>query len=500
MSRTVSPHPITRTFVIAVAVALAGCGHDTAATEPSAVAVPGIAFLRGAHGEDTVTSVLDSLVIEVRDPELRPLANVELQITSSRAWRTDICSWLCAPSVAMVNVGVSYVGAVPDRVIRTDDRGRAVVPVRLGGVAGDASLEVRAPSLGVVDSAYYVIRPGTPVRTVALPHDTIVYLGTAYRLRAGTADQYGNVVAGGGSIDAGPAVTLGADLAVSGVAYGPSRIVVRAGGWTDSAQVTVVPRGHFAAMQGYQSTGLLAQNLDGSGKLSFAGAGSGRAYSPGPTWSPDGREIAYAQGTFGEQHLYVQPLDGAARRLIAAPPAGLVEEIWPAWSRDGQWIYFSGRPPSFSGYALWRASPDGATVEPLSTGQAAYESQVIVSPSPDGGQLAYSGNRALRLYDQATHVTTSLSVRADAVSWSPDGRRIAFVGEDGAGVVNVDGSGPIVIDRPGGSSDLGISWSPDGAWLLYRGNTYLELYQVDTGLRIPLRFTYGYNDPRWAPR
>jgi Tol biopolymer transport system component len=497
MSRAVLVRAATRVLAAAIALALAGCGRDTT-TEPPAVA--GIAFLRGADGVDTVASLHDSLVIEVRDAALRPIGNVELEIESSRAWRGDICTWECTPSAAMLDVGQSYIGALPDRVVRTDVRGRAAIPVRFGGVAGTASLEVRARALGLVDSVHYVIRPGTAVRAVALPHDTVVYFGGAYRLRAGVADRFGNVVAAGGDIVAGPAVTVGADLAVAGVAYGESWIFVHAGQWVDSAQVAVVPRGHFASMAGYQSVGLLAQNLDGSAKVAFAGAGPGRAYSPGPTWSPDGRQIVYAQGMSGEQRLYVQPLDGAARRLVATPAAAPAEEIWPAWSRDGQWIYFSGRTPGVGIYALWRASADGATVEPLSTSEAAHESQVIVSPSPDGGRLAYSGNRALRIYDLATHVTTSPGPRADAVSWSPDGRRLAFIGAEGPGIVNVDGGATSPFSGPRGSVDLGISWSPDGAWLLYRGATYLELYQVDTGLHIPLRFTFGYDDARWAPR
>ena len=69
-------------------------------------------------------------------------------------------------------------------------------------------------------------------------------------------------------------------------------------------------------------------------------------------------------------------------------------------------------------------------------------------------------------------MTTRLPVsvpRIGAAAWSPDGRRLAFVGgagdgPDGLYVVDADGSNLIEV----GDADAGlIDWSPDGEWIAY---------------------------------
>ncbi len=55
-------------------------------------------------------------------------------------------------------------------------------------------------------------------------------------------------------------------------------------------------------------------------------------------------------------------------------------------------------------------------------------------------------------------------------AWSPDGRRIAFVSDDGLAVVRAGGGRPrlLVPCHPPGCLGLGEpSWSPDGRWLAF---------------------------------
>ena len=51
-----------------------------------------------------------------------------------------------------------------------------------------------------------------------------------------------------------------------------------------------------------------------------------------PTWSPDGREIAYAENWA----VYAQPADGGTPRLLTAKPAAHTL----TWSPDGRWVAF----------------------------------------------------------------------------------------------------------------------------------------------------------------
>ena len=101
--------------------------------------------------------------------------------------------------------------------------------------------------------------------------------------------------------------------------------------------------------------------------------------------------------------------------------------------------------------------------------------------SPDGTKMAYSydfigpawnfiiirnldGSGGFELTKSPFHnPIADLSIRDEAPAWSPDGTRIAFVGNlnpagpTGIWVVNADGSNPIPLT--GGTSPW---WSPDG--------------------------------------
>jgi Tol biopolymer transport system component len=475
----------------ATAVALLAslaCNTDTSPV----LGAPGITIVSGADVTDTVLAVLrDPLVIEVRDVNGRVAPNVEVQLTSGVPQAAPPLPW----------VAMSDADSVPNWFVlslRTNAKGRVSVAMRIMPVAGVAAIEIRVPELGLLDTARVVGRPGAPARVRILPRDSVVALGSTLQLRGGTTDAHGNVTSPAASVTADAGLSIDGAFTMTGTGYGLHTVVMRTGSWADTTTVTVVPRGRFAAMASYQAKQFWVQNLDGTAARLYDGAGAGRAYSPGPTWSPDGRQIVYAQGADQQQRLYLQPLDGTARRLIATPPPELLEEIWPAWSHDGRWVYFSGRTPTRN-YSLWRASADGATVEALNA-PVQEDTQVQASPSPDGHRVAYIGNKGIRIYDIAIGTTANIGVAADAVQWSPDGRRLAFIGDSGSGIVNTDGTNLKRISPGSGFADLGIDWSPDNEWLIYRGPGYLELYQLSTELRIEIPYTFGFTSARWAPQ
>jgi Tol biopolymer transport system component len=94
------------------------------------------------------------------------------------------------------------------------------------------------------------------------------------------------------------------------------------------------------------------------------------------------------------------------------------------------------------------------------------------------------------------------TTRASDLTWSPDGRRLAFQDVGGIYVVDVDGSGERKLPT-GSDADQWPSWSPDGTKLAVRGLDGHEggIYVVNvdgTGRR---RLTDGPMDghPAWSP-
>ena len=137
-----------------------------------------------------------------------------------------------------------------------------------------------------------------------------------------------------------------------------------------------------------------------SGSYEPAGAHSKTAEIDfSPTLSPDGSRVAYSTLRYAEGELWdhryeiaVQPIDGADRVRLTENDR---DDIAPSWSPDGSLIAF---------------------LSPKSTGEVGYrDGYRIFTMSPDG-----SGER---------EIAPSVSALCCALMWSPDGGRLAFLGE-----------------------------------------------------------------------
>jgi TolB protein len=169
----------------------------------------------------------------------------------------------------------------------------------------------------------------------------------------------------------------------------------------------------------------------------------------------------------GKIGLYTMRPDGSGLRAITSPGAGEDRDSLPDWSPDGRRIAFeralgplpSAGPPPVVGIFVMDA--DGSHVRQLTQLQ------------PGSGTEDHSP------------------------SWSPDGRRIAFmrantaapIGASAIYTVNAGGGRPRLVrrmplDRPGAGSP---TWSPDGSRLLF--STYCRYRggscgQVATGAQL----------------
>jgi Tol biopolymer transport system component len=231
-----------------------------------------------------------------------------------------------------------------------------------------------------------------------------------------------------------------------------------------------------------------------------------------PAFSPDGRNLAYGQ----VQGVSGIPDDGArlagyrASALVIADVAddgtvadGLVIEIGdgvpppcPVWSPDGDRVAF-GVPrtspinPTRSGegsevWVVWRSTGDIRVVPDLLA--------IDLDWSRDGSVLAIVGgvestdhtlqDSRIHLYEPSTGALRVLNdtLGVTNVTWSPDGRHIAFAGrgpqpasaaafDSGGGLRMIDvetGQQRVLADAYHATHGIGPVWSPGGETIAYQ--------------------------------
>ena len=209
-------------------------------------------------------------------------------------------------------------------------------------------------------------------------------------------------------------------------------------------------------------------------------------HNAAPSWSPDSTRLAFAAGDGDQSRIWVVAADGSgpAREITDARAS----RDFPAWSPDGQWIAMTelsaGSAPS---HAISVIRPDGSDLRVLHR-QAAGDPNVEggfggpLAWSPDSRRIAYSRGRdparadepdysalleVVSLDGREVNIGRETSGWIEAVSWSPDGRSIAFVGGYPATaieVVGADGAGLHVAARCKDQIAT-VDWSPDGSWL-----------------------------------
>ncbi len=236
-----------------------------------------------------------------------------------------------------------------------------------------------------------------------------------------------------------------------------------------------------------------------------------------PTWSPDGRRLAFASERSGEWDIYL--LDVAA--ALHAPGESAVDhlvntgrrDVLPAWSPRGDWIAFVGAEGE-APRRIHLVRPDGSDLQTLvsDANGAGALADVQLSWSSDGQVLLYNagGLHALwldhggRLQEERVWQLTVASL-----ALAPNGRWLAYAERDGIYVLDLEsGEALNVIQRRWGSAEIGRTytspaWSPSGEWLSYAHRKALFVMEVQTerasvrGAR-PIWLTRG-RDSAWAP-
>jgi len=196
---------------------------------------------------------------------------------------------------------------------------------------------------------------------------------------------------------------------------------------------------------------------------------SGEGYDFEPDWSPDGREIAFSRDLAANLDIYLVSLeDGVIRRLTDAPAL----ELHPRWGADAI-LYTSAVAGNFD---LYRLEPRNGASERL---YGWPSNEVQPDPSPASGDPVFVSSRSGRLGTGGVFVSereihfeeTSFRTRP---AFSPDGKTIAFISDaDGTRQVYllpVSGGVPIPLTRDPRVDNFAPSWSPDGEAIVYVSN------------------------------
>jgi TolB protein len=176
-------------------------------------------------------------------------------------------------------------------------------------------------------------------------------------------------------------------------------------------------------------------------------------------WSPDGRRLALCldktSPNQGDMEVYTLAADGEDLRGVLLSAGKLSHEEWPSWSPDGQWLAVTSTRDGNQELYVVRA--DGRDLRRLT-----HDPALDLHPawSPDGQRIVFATNRwgDLELASirpdgsDLVRLTTSPGLD-DYPVWSPDGRQLAFVS-------NRTGNFEVFVSDPQGQAVRNVTQHP----------------------------------------
>ncbi len=224
-----------------------------------------------------------------------------------------------------------------------------------------------------------------------------------------------------------------------------------------------------------------------------------------PTWSPDGRQMAFVAFENGQSAIFLQTVaTGVVRKLTNK--SGINGA--PAFSPDGRklavTLSYEGNPEIYL-LDIATETLTRLTRDPAIDTEPAF--------SPDGRHIVFTSDRAGRaqLYRMSANgggepERLSFEGRSNArASFSPDGKTLALVHQDERGfrIATMDVKTRQLQVLSDGPLDESPSFAPNGVAIIYaaKGARGAELATVttDTGIRQRLSQAGDVREPAWSP-
>ena len=210
-----------------------------------------------------------------------------------------------------------------------------------------------------------------------------------------------------------------------------------------------------------------------------------------PSWSPDGSRIAMTVETGTGLDIALLEVEGGA--VVPLVEGGGVD-VQPAWSPDGRFVHFTtmGRGMDVHRVEVATGARDEILTGPGSQYQARLSPQgVLAYMAPAPGMTGTGG-----IWTRASGGTEPMLVRAEETAWRarpdwlPDGSGLVYVSDDAGSndlvLIGAGGGNPLRLTG-GESHELTPRVSPDGSEIAFvsneEGATRLHVMAVSGGAR-----------------
>jgi TolB protein len=279
-------------------------------------------------------------------------------------------------------------------------------------------------------------------------------------------------------------------------------ILLQAGNYRGVARTKVA---YTSDRRGEQSKELYLMDYDGYGQRPLT---ANRSLNLTPSWSPDGRALAYISYRSGRPDLYRAFIyEGRGDHLVAGPGMSFT----PAWSPDGSRIAFTSTKDGNS--EIYLINADGTGLQRLTNHRS-----IDTSPcwSPNGREIAFTSDRtgAPQIYVMGADGLNTRRISFDgsyndAPAWSPSREfsEIAWSSRIERGPFDI-----VVYNfqtqqvrqlTTGRGSNESPNWSPNGLHLVFSsdrtGST--QVYSMNRDGSNVRRLTRQGNNttPKWGP-
>ena len=255
----------------------------------------------------------------------------------------------------------------------------------------------------------------------------------------------------------------------------------------------------FDSNRGTGTRAIWTVAANGCGSVTRLMTGPGNAKEPAV--SPDGKTVLFASDRDSNAAWAIYALDLASGAV--RPVASDADQ--PTWSPDGKLIAYR------RGASTLLANPDGTGERVLTTGLDNFNAHKNAAFSPDGQWIAFDRNNEIKQVrldgTDERYIVPNWTTTLVEPTFSLDGTQIAYTGSCGTGPASLhtaprgglvgDPCGPAITTD--GVRSEHPSWGPDGV-IAYERDGDIALVSVVEGQ--PHLLTTGREDdanPTWAP-